>query len=64
MQEVLGVLVFNDCNIFGRGTSPLPNGEVGVPPPLFAATAGLVLAQVVDPATADSIARMIPGVIP
>jgi hypothetical protein len=31
---------------------------------LFAATAGLVLAQVVDPATADGIARIIAGVIP
>jgi hypothetical protein len=31
---------------------------------LFAATAGLVLAQVVDPATAESIARMIAGIIP
>jgi hypothetical protein len=31
---------------------------------LFAATAGLVLAQVVDPATAERIAGMIAGVIP
>jgi len=31
---------------------------------LFTATAGLVLAQVVDPATANSIAGMITGIIP
>ena len=31
---------------------------------LFTATAGLVLAQVVDPVTADSIAGMIAGIIP
>ncbi len=31
---------------------------------LFTATAGLVLAQVVDPATAESIAGMIAGIIP
>jgi hypothetical protein len=31
---------------------------------LFTATAGLVLAQVVDPATANSIAGMIAGIIP
>ena len=31
---------------------------------LFTATAGLVLAQVEDPATADSTARMIAGNIP
>ena len=31
---------------------------------LFTATAGLVLAQVVDPAAADSIAGMIAGIIP
>jgi hypothetical protein len=31
---------------------------------LFAATAGLVLAQVVDPATAERIAGMIAGIIP
>ena len=31
---------------------------------LFAATAGLVLTQVVDPATAERIAGMIAGIIP
>jgi hypothetical protein len=31
---------------------------------LFAATAGLALAQVMDPATAGSIVRMIAAVIP
>ena len=31
---------------------------------VFVALAGLILAQVVDPATADSFARMLAGVIP